>query len=177
MPIAERALLLDPLSVLPRMNLGIVHMFSGRTAQAEAEFRRVLELQPNFLRAVSFLGAQLMLQQRFDEGCRMLEELRQRTNNAPIYAWPLGLSYAMAGRLAEAHEVLDPINRSTFPPLYRAIAHHVLGEEESVFPALEQGITERSDWMYSIRTQPWLLDLHGDLRFQAVVDKLGLPKL
>ena len=46
-----------------------------------------------------------------------------------------------------------------------------------MFPALEQGITERSDWMYSIRTQPWLLDLHGDLRFQAVVDKLGLPKL
>ena len=38
MPIAERAVLLDPLSVLPRMNLGIIHYISDDQLAAEAEF-------------------------------------------------------------------------------------------------------------------------------------------
>lgn len=175
LPIAKRALLLDPLSVLPHMNLGIVHLLSHDYIAAEAEFRRVLEMQPGFLRGHSFLGAALMAQGRDDESCQVLEALVERGSRAPIYLWPLGLAYAMAGRLAEAHEVLDPINRSNFPPLYRAIAHKELGEDDKVFDALEQGIEERSDWMYSLGTQPWLLDLHGDPRFQAVLAKLRLP--
>jgi serine/threonine-protein kinase len=175
MPIAKRAILLDPLSVLPHMNLGIVYVLSHDYVAAEPEFRRVLEMQPGFLRGQSFLGATLMMQGRHDEACQVLESLVERGNRAPIYLWPLGIAYAMAGRLDKAHEVLDPINRSTFPPLYRAIAHKVLGEDDKIFSTLEQGIVERSDWMYSLGTQPWLVDLHDDPRFQAVLAKLRLP--
>jgi hypothetical protein len=157
------------------MNLGIVYVLSHDYVAAEPEFRRVLEMQPGFLRGHSFLGATLMMQGRDDEACQVLESLVERGNRAPIYLWPLGIAYAMAGRLDKAHEVLDPINRSNFPPLYRAIAHKVLGEEDMIFSTLEQGIVERSDWMYSLGTQPWLVDLHGDPRFQAVLAKLRLP--
>ena len=52
----------------------------------------------------------------------------------------------------------------------------MLGEKESVFAALKQRLEERSDWMYSLTTQPWLLDLHDDPRFQAVRAKLRLPE-
>jgi hypothetical protein len=31
--------------------------------------------------------------------------------------------------------------------------------------------------MYSLTTQPWLLDLHGDPRFQALLEKMRLPGL
>jgi serine/threonine protein kinase/tetratricopeptide (TPR) repeat protein len=175
MPIAERALLLDPLSVLPHMNLGIVHFLSANYVAAETEFRRVLEMQPGFLRGSSFLGAALMVQGRGDEACQVLESMVERGKRAPIYLWPLGVAYAMCGRMDRAHELLDPINGSNFPPLYRAIAHKVLGENDKVFATLEQGIEERSDWMYSLGTQPWLLDLHVDPRFQAVLAKLDLP--
>jgi Tfp pilus assembly protein PilF len=175
MPIAQRALLLDPLSVLPHMNLGIIQFLSGRTEAAESEFRRVLEMQPDFLRARSFLGATLMIQGQYEEAISILETLRKAGERTPMYIWPLGVAYAMAGKMNEAHELLDPIHRSKFPPLYKAIGHKLLGEMDMVFPALEQGITERSDWMYSLNTQPWLLDLHDDPRFHAVVAKLGLP--
>jgi hypothetical protein len=93
----------------------------------------------------------------------------------PVYLWTLGICYAIAGRLDEAHAILDPINRSAFPSLYRAMAHNVLGERAAAIPALEQGLVERSDWMYSLRTQPLLRSLHGDPGFEAVVAKLGLP--
>jgi serine/threonine protein kinase/tetratricopeptide (TPR) repeat protein len=175
MPIARRALLLDPLSVLPHMNLGIIHMLSGNHADAEAEFRRVLAMQPGFLRGHSFLGATLALQGFHEEAASLLEALVEGDKPTPIYVWTLGMVYAMAGRLEEARVLLDPFNRSGFPQLYRAIGHKVLGETDAVFQALEQGLEERSDWMYSLGTQPWLMDLHSDPRFQIVLAKLALP--
>lgn len=175
MPIAERAVLLDPLSVLPRMNLGIIHYISDDQLAAEAEFRRVLEMQPGFLRGHTFLGSVLTLQGRYDEAAAILESLVERGNRAPVYAWTLGICYAMAGRLDEAHAILDPINSSSFPGFYAAMAHNALGERAAVVPALEQGLVDRSDWMYSIATQPLLRSLHGDPGFEAVVAKLGLP--
>jgi hypothetical protein len=101
--------------------------------------------------------------------------LAESGKRALIYLFRLGMCYAMAGRTADAHALLDPITQSNFPPLYRAIAHSVLGESEAVFAALEPGLEERSDWMYSLNTQPWLLDLHDDPRFQGVLAKLRLP--
>jgi eukaryotic-like serine/threonine-protein kinase len=177
MPIAHRALLLDPLSVLPHMNLGIIHFLSGKYLEAEVEFRRVLQMQPGFLRADTFLGATLAWQGRDDEAIRILEALVERGKRGTIYVWVLGICHAMAGRMDAAHALLDPISRSNFPPLYRAIGHKMLGEREAVFPVLEQGLNDRSDWMYSLCTQPWLLDLHDDPRFQALLEKMRLPAL
>ena len=175
MPIAERALALDPLSVLPRMNLGIIHYLSNEAAAAEKHFRGVLEMQPGFLRAQVFLAGALVMQGRHDEGCAVAEAAAEQGERGPVYLWTLGLCYAVAGRTNEARALLDPIVRSNFPPLYQAIGHNVLGDTDSVFPALERGLEERSDWMYSLGTQPMLLDLHGDPRFRAIVSKLGLP--
>ena len=64
---------------------------------------------------------------------------------------------------------------TTLPALYRAEAHLYLGERDAALTELEQGVVERSDWMYSTGTQPFLNDLHGEPRFQAVLTGLGLP--
>jgi len=175
MPIAERAVLLDPMSVLPHMNLGIINYLAGDLTAAEARFRRVLEMQPEFLRGHTFLGSVLSLQERHDDAIRTLEWLVERGKRAPIYVWTLGIAYALAGRLDEAHVILDPINRSSLPALYRAMGYEALGERASVVPTLERALEERSDWMYSLGTQPLMRTLHGDPDFEAVVAKLGLP--
>ena len=177
MPIAARALLLDPISVLPIMNIGIVHMLAGDLSRAEAQFRRVLAVNPTFPRAHLFLGTMLSLQGKHDEGIRVITEIVERGNRAPIFTWALGVVYALGGRVPEARELLDPLVQTTLPALYRAEAHLFLGERDAALTALEQGIDERSDWMYSVGTQPFLKDLHGEPRFQAVLSRLGLPSL
>jgi tetratricopeptide (TPR) repeat protein len=98
MPIAERALLLDPLSVLPHMNLGIIHFLSGNYVAAEAEFRHVLEMQPGFLRADTFLGATLSWQGRDDEAIRVLEA----RYDLCVGAWYLLCDGGSDGRRARA---------------------------------------------------------------------------
>ena len=175
MPIAERALLLDPVSVLPHMNLGIIHTLAGDLPRAEARFRHVLAINPAFLRAYLFLGAILGLQGKHEESIRTMSELVERGNHAPFYVWGLAMAFAMADHTHEARELLAPIDQTKFPALYRAEVLFYLGERDAALTALEQGLAERSDWMYSIATQPFLKDLHREPRFQAVLAKLALP--
>jgi len=168
-------LLLDPISILPLMNIGIVHMLAGNLPGAEAEFRRVLAVNPTFPRAHLFLGTMLSLQGKHDEGIRVISEIIERGNRAPVFLWALGVVNAMAGRVREARELLDPVLRSTFPAIYRAEGYLYLGDRDAALTALEEGIVERSDWMYSTGTQPFLKDLHGEPRFEAVLTALALP--
>ena len=175
MPIAERAVLLDPLSVLPRMNLGIIHYLSHDFVAGEMEFRRVLAMQPGFARAKVFLGGVLALQGRYDESIDVAQALIAEAGRVPIYSWSLGIAFAHAGRMREARELLDPINKTSFPGIYRAMSHLFLGESDRVFPALEEAVAQRSDWMYSLGRQPLLRGLYGDPRFEATVRSLRLP--
>jgi len=176
MPIAERAMLLDPLSVLPHMNLGIIHYLSEDLSAAEAQFRRVLEMQPGFLRACLFLGAVLSLQDRHEEAIALLEGTVERGGRVPVYLWSVGIAYAYAGRTAAARELLDPINQTSFPGMLRAAAHIALGESDKVFTALEEAIRDRSDWMYSLGCQPLLRAVRHDPRFKAILESMHLPR-
>jgi len=150
-------------------------MLAGDLPGAEVQFRRVIAKNPAFPRASLFLGTILSLQGKHDEGIRVMSEVVERGNRAPIFTWALGVVYALAGRVPEARELLDPLVQTTLPALYRAEAHLFLGERDAALTALEQGIVERSDWMYSVGTQPFLKDLHGEPRFHAVLTRLGLP--
>jgi tetratricopeptide (TPR) repeat protein len=174
-PIAERALSLDPLSVLPRMNIGIIHYLADDGAAAEKEFRRVLQMDPGFQRASVFLGAVLVMQGRYDEAITTLEALIEHGGRVPIYLWSLGVAFAGAGRMEEARALLDPLHQSTLPAMYRAMSHLALGERDEAFSALEQAVAQRADWMYSLGHQPFLAELRTDPRFQAILASLDLP--
>ncbi|HEX5435913.1 MAG TPA: protein kinase [Gemmatimonadaceae bacterium] len=176
MPIAERALLLDPLSVLPRMNIGIIRNQANDLPGAERDFRRVLTMQPEYRTGLVYLGVTLALQGRCDEALQVVEKLASFGIDSPHYRWPVGLCHALAGRTALAHEILDPVHRSSFPAVYRAMSHVALGERDAALATLEQGIADRSSAMYTIGCQPLLRALHGDPRFEAVLAKLALPK-
>ena len=172
-PIALRALELDPISVLPRMNLGIIHFLRGRPGEAEAEFRRVISMDPGFVRAHIFLGAALCFQDRHDEAIAAGQRGAELAKQLPVTLVPLGCSLARAGRFDEAHALVDPVI-GTLDPIYAAMIHAALGDEAAALSALEQGIEKRSDWMYSIGTQLWFRSYHGKLRFEQLLRKMKL---
>ncbi len=87
---------------------------------------------------------------------------------------PLATSLARAGRLDEAQAVVDRIMRDGVDPIYEAMAQSSLGDEDATLAALERGIEKRSDWMYSIATQPWFREYHDNPRFIRLLKQMNL---
>jgi eukaryotic-like serine/threonine-protein kinase len=174
MPIAQRAFDLNPISVLPRMNLGIIHLLAGRYGDAASEFRRVIEMDPGFVRGYIFLGGTLSFLDIHEEAITVGRMGADLAKQLPITLVPLGSSLARAGRLDEAHAMLDPIVKSGIDPIYAAMAHASLNEDDAALTALERGVETRSDWMYSIVTQPWFRKYHGHPRFVGLLHQMKL---
>jgi serine/threonine-protein kinase len=174
LPIARRVLALDPISVLPRMNLGIVHYLGGRLNEATVEFRRVLAMDPMFPRGHVFLGSALTFLGQYDEALAELRRGAELMYQHPLAVEAVGFALALSGRASEAREIFDAVG-SKVPPLYMAMAHATLGEVDAAVDALETAAAEHADWMYSMATQPAFVQLHQNERFVQLLERLALP--
>ena len=174
LPIARRALELDPISVLPPMNLGITHFLAWRHEEAIEEFRRVLEKDPTFARAYAFLASSLSLLDRHDEAISAARTGVEISNNHPILLLPLCVCSARAGQISEARAISGPI-LTELAPIYQAAVHAVLGDDPAAFAALESAPEARSDWMYSVGRLPWFAQYHSHPRFIRLLEQLHLP--
>lgn len=172
--IARRAAELDPISVLPHMNLGIVHLLASRYEDAEAEFRNVLEKDPTFARAYGFLAWSLSLLGRHDEALPTARTGVERSNHHAMFVYVLGTCLALSGQMDEARKVFGPI-LNELQPFYVATVHAALGDESAAMDALERCPEARSDWMYSVGTQPWFRPYHSHPRFVGLLERLHLP--
>jgi serine/threonine-protein kinase len=176
LPIALKVPTLDPLSVLPHMNLGIIHLLSARYDSALAEFERVMQMDPGFLRAGNFAGVALSFLGRHDEAVAITQRTAAAGKEHAINILPLGICLVRAGRIAEAREALDPI-MPALPAFYHASVHASLQEEAAMYDELERGIAAHDDWMYSIGTQPWFREYRDQPRFKALMRQLNLPEV
>jgi TolB-like protein len=173
LPIARQVVALDPLSVLPHMNLGIIHLLAARYDEAVNEFTCVTEMDPKFVRAYPFRASALAFSGRYEEALEAARLGVDLSRNHAIMRFVLGSCYMESGARDEGIAVL----REVVPDLhgmYAAITHMYLGEEEQMYEALEQGIAERGDWMYSLGRQPWLARLRSKPRFQELLQKLNV---
>jgi hypothetical protein len=91
-----------------------------------------------------------------------------------MFVYVLGTCRALAGQMDEAREVFEPI-LGELEPLYVATVHAALGDESAALDTLERAAEARSDWMYSVGTQPWFRAYHSHPRFVALLERLHLP--
>lgn len=172
--IARHAIDLDPISVLPRMNLGIVQLFGGRFEEAAAEFRRVIEADTGFVRGYMFLCGALSFLNRHEEAISIGRIAVEKAKQLPIAFVPLCTALARGGKTEEAHEVLNHIMQHGSDHISGAMAQAACGNESEAIGTLERGFESRSDWMYSLPTQPWFLEYHTNPRFIALLGRMNL---
>ena len=173
-PIAQRAIELDPISVLPRMNLGIVAVLAWRFEDAEVEFRRVIEKDPDFVRAYAFLACSLSFMNRHDEAISVARTGVERSNRHAMLLFAHGIVTALAGKIDEAREIFTPI-LPELTPFYAATVFAMLQEDSTALDTLEKAPEARSDWMYSVGRQPWFRQYHSHPRFVKLLEDLNLP--
>lgn len=105
---AALACQLDPLSPLVQGAAAVVFYDLGRFEEAERAAQQALELQPDYLFGLWQRGVALSGLERHAEAIQALERV-VTLSRAPIFVGILGLAYARAGRLDEAHRLLHEL--------------------------------------------------------------------
>jgi eukaryotic-like serine/threonine-protein kinase len=104
---AEKALELDPYLSEAHASMAIVlMMFDWDFAGAEREFRRAIDLDPSYVYAHQWYAELLAFTLRNEESILQNRKAVELDPFAPIPRINLGLSYAMAGRYADAEKEL-----------------------------------------------------------------------
>ncbi|HQR36442.1 MAG TPA: tetratricopeptide repeat protein, partial [Blastocatellia bacterium] len=167
---AMRARDLDPLSISINTNLGMILFCDHRYDEAAAQLRKALELDENLPRARYFLGAVLGMQRRDEEAIVELQKAIQLSKGGMVPSCSLAYVYAVAGRRAEAQEILTRLlaeaESKPILPVYMGMAYVGLGDKERAFQWLEK--VKGATLMNVARADPRFDSLRDDPRLAAL---------
>ena len=176
----KRALQLDPLSVIINADVGTVLTSARRYDEAIEQLRKTLEMDPSFYYAHYHLGEALEMKGLNEDAVAEYEKATA-LNDDPVPQALLGHLYAKMGRKDEARRILQrlrdsPKERYVSPYLF-AMIHLGLGEKDRAIDFLEKTYEDRDGYNIAfIKVDPFLDPLHGDPRFEALVQKVFAAK-
>jgi tetratricopeptide (TPR) repeat protein len=176
--VLEEARRIDPLSLFVSASRGAVLLMARRTSEAESEYRRALELDADFWRALVGLGRCYEANGHFEDAIACFERAKAVSDSVPTVIGALGHAYALAGRPQAAQSLLqelDALEHCRYvSPYGRALILLGLRDEE-VFSWLDRSYNERAGWLMYLGLDPRFDPLRGDARFQSLLQSIGLP--
>jgi TolB-like protein/Flp pilus assembly protein TadD len=172
----NRAVELDPLSLVINSNLGWAYIHLGRLDEAVAQLRKTVEMDGAFYYARYTLALALELKGAIPEAIAEY----QKTVSIAEDSVPLGMLgrlYAAQGRKDEAQQILQQLRQKReqrYTAAYSlALVYLGLGDRNEALNWLEQGYREHDGFNIGpIRVDPLLTSLHGDPRFEALAEKI-----
>ncbi len=179
----QEAARLDPLAIVVRHDLAIVALSRGDYALAAKGFREAIDIDPNWTWGYIKLARALALQGQCEEALVQAEigESRIAGGVAPLcWSW-LGFVYATCGDHARARQKLEMLHalehKQYVDPVTFADIHGALGEVDEAMDWLEKAYEDRTPSMVFAGLLAGLSpNLAGNVRLQAILDRMGLPK-
>jgi len=176
----NRALRLDPLSLIINADLGVGLMTARRYDEAIAQLRKTVEMDPYFYYAHLHLGKALQLNGQLDEAMTEYKKAAA-LNDDPLVLGLLAQGYAKLGQRDEALKTLEQLQQiATQRYVWNytfALVHIALGQNDKAIEYLERDYRDHADYELAlIKVDPMLDPLRGDPRFEALVSKVFAPK-
>jgi TolB-like protein/Tfp pilus assembly protein PilF len=176
----KRSVELDPLSIVINADLGETFFYARRFDESVAQLRKTLEIDPTSFYVHYNLGIALQAKGDLSGAITEYEKAKQLSDN-PTVATFWAQAKAHAGDKDAARRMLselDEISKHREVVGYlRALLYLSLNNKDEALRWLEQGYEERDGsnicW---INVDPLLQSLHGDPRFEALVQKVVAPK-
>ena len=175
---AERALQLDPVSPLCRAAAAQVPWFERQYDDAVDQLRKALEVDPEHPALLWILGIMCIDSGHHEDGIAALKRAVVLSPSTQFSA-SLGYAYALAGRRAEALQILGELtSRSTreyVAPDALARICIGIGDTDRAFTWLDRGYEDHSGWMAYLAVDPSFDLLRSDPRFLALLRRMNLP--
>ena len=167
----QQAIELDPLSPTKYFALGRTYIKLGRPADAEASFRKALDLNP----AGPFLhwNIALALLLRGEYAAALAE--MQREPAASGRTTGLALVYHAMAREADSDEALRAMPKADVSPFWFAAVHAFRGETDQALAWLDRAYQVHDFYLVDMKGFPLLKNLETDSRYKAFLRKMKLP--
>ena len=172
----KRSVELDPLSIVINADLGETFFYARRFDESVAQLRKTLEIDPTSFYAHYNLGIALQAKGDLSGAITEYEKAKQLSNN-PAVATFWAQAKAHAGDKDAARRMLSELDQISqhreVVGYLRALLYLSLNNKDEALRWLEQGYEERDGsnicW---INVDPLLQPLHGDPRFEALVQRV-----
>jgi serine/threonine-protein kinase len=176
----KRAVELDPLSPVINTDFGTIFYYAHRYEESAMQLRKTLEIDPTFFYAHFNLGIALQAAGDLSGAIAEYEKAKRLGDN--IYVSMLcAQAKAHAGDKDAALRMLSDLDKVSqqreVVGYLRTLLYLSLNNKDEALRWLEQDFEERDGsnicW---IKVDPLLDPLHGDPRFEALVQKVVAPK-
>ena len=157
--------------------LGGTFNYARRYDEAVGQYRKAIELDPNFYIARMGLCQCYNGKGLFQEAITECQKARAQNDDPYVFAY-LIYAYARLGKRDEATKALAQLNESAkhrYVSAYTfATAYAGLGDKDQVFQWLERSNADRAYEILWIKVDPLLDNLRSDPRFPDLVKRVGL---
>ena len=174
----QRELERKPRDVGAQADLARAYFYADRLPEAVVQARRAYAIEPSHLAARCWLVHILALSGGHDEAIELGENFLRGAPGEPLFLAVLGISYAKAGREADARAVLkrmqDAANWQDKLPYMQAQVLAHMGDVEAAIDALETAVDDGNYNVVNLNVDPSLRALHGNERFVVLLTQLGL---
>ena len=180
---SEKALSLDPLSLVINNNLGENYVFAERYREAKDQFLKTLELDSNFRGALWSLGYNYIYMNDYEKALETFLIAQSRTKGDSIGLKgqaPLGVIYALMNKYDEVDNCLKILKEREVKDLGVSftfdyvIIYKALKDYDKVFYYLEKAFEGRNGGILFIGKHPAWRDIQTDPRFKSLMKKVGL---
>lgn len=170
----KKAIRLDPLNYIQYFNLALFYSWNEQYDEAEASIQKYLLMYPDAGFAHNFMGAILLARGDYEQALVEVEK-----DDDPFWGMYRKTMVVFAmGRTDEANtllqQLIDEFGNSTWPNIAHVYAFR--GETDAAFKWLELAYDNRDASLLEILNYPEFKSLYGDPRWNAFINKLGLPK-
>jgi TolB-like protein/Flp pilus assembly protein TadD len=177
----KRAVELDPLSPVINVDFGTTFYYAGRYDESAAQLRKALAIDPTFFYAHFNLGIVLQVTGDLSGAIAEYEKAKQLSSDNTLVSTLCAQAKAQAGDKDAALRMLSELDKISqqreVVGYLRALLYLSLNKKNEALRWLEQGFEERDGpnigW---IMVDPLLNSLHGDPRFEDLVQKVTRPK-
>ncbi len=169
------ALELDPLNAGLYWDLGNERYRSGRFLEADAAFRRILQISPTFVSAHFELGRVLLARGQLRDALREMEQESPEPESGRTAG--LAMVYFALGQRADSDAALKKLEAESGEdwPFGMAETHAYRGEADMAFQWLERAYSHK-DELHLIKGDPMFEKIDHDPRYKAFLRKMNLPE-
>jgi eukaryotic-like serine/threonine-protein kinase len=171
---------LDPLSPFAHISLGYAFYFARDYDKAIEECNKALELDKYSTFAYRNLGLAYLQSGNIENAINALSKAVTFSSGGLAFESYLGYAYGIAGKRAEATEVLEnlqEIAKDNYVSAYNfAMLYLGLNDLDETFKWLEKAYQERSGFLPFLKVEPIVDNLRADSRFQDLLWQIDLLK-